>query len=285
MNRGLTPGASPEPRREPPRRVKKSLNRAEIEAGSEALRGFLRVPEQNREIDQGLVLSRLRGMGLQARLMKGGRCVLVSLPIGEESFDTLTDPFSVSEIVFSTVGADRMKCLRPQPFFQLPMLRILDCPTPASIEARIRSAWHTHLIELRSACNWLTELRVDARVERDGTLLSAPIQGEERPVRVQVRERNRVILPSLGPLSKVTLQRAEDRVLRVPPSIRTSIDFELAVSNRMEEFVRIDARLKDALRRRAMKSGSQPLQNPATPRKHRLLLVGPRISRERPVID
>jgi len=224
-------------------------------------------------------------MGLRARLMQGGRCVLASLPIGEEPFDTLTDPIRVSEIAFSTVGGDRMKCLRPVPFFQLPMLKILDCPTPESIEARIRSAWHTHLIELRSACNWLAELHVDSRIEGDGSLLSAPIPGEDRPVRVQVRERNRVILPSRGPLSKVTLRRAEDRVLRVSPSVHTSIDFEMAISNRMEELVRIDSRLKDRSRRQAMKSGSPPLQNPATPRKHRLLLVGPRIPQERPVID
>jgi len=247
----------------------------------------LRSPEVSNEVVQERIAERLEGLGIKARLMKGGRCVLASMQVVQEPLETLAGDLPLREVVFSTVGRDRIKCLHPRPLFALPLLRIVDCASASEIEARIRGAWRTHLIELRSASNWLRELGVEASIEADGTSLGFLIEGEDTPVRVQVRERNRVILPSRGPLSNISLQRAEDRVLRIDSSVTTAVDLEFNVSNRMLTLKRLDARLKDEARRRALyASGRESGRGTAvSPKRHRLMLVGTRLARQRPVID
>jgi DNA-binding response OmpR family regulator len=94
-----------------------------------------------------------------------------------------------------------------------------------------------------------------------------------------------VILPSRGPLSGVTIQRAEDRLLPVDRSIRSSVELEIAVSTRLEELARIDQRLNDERRRVAMSQPDDPARSSQGERPVRLLLVGPRLARERACIE
>ena len=70
------------------------------------------------------------------------------LPTLKGAFETLDQPLRIDEVVFSTVGQDRIKCLRPRPLFALPLLRIASCRDAVAIEARLRLAWHQHLNDL-----------------------------------------------------------------------------------------------------------------------------------------
>jgi two-component system chemotaxis response regulator CheY len=96
------------------------------------------------------------------------------------------------------------------------------------------------------------------------------------------------VLPSPGPLSGIALERPEDRLIRIDRidrSAGTSVELEIAVTNRMEELARLAARLAEERRQEAALAA--PPEEP-TRRKsdtHRLLLVGPRLSEERACIE
>jgi CheY-like chemotaxis protein len=235
---------------------------------------------------QNAIVERLASMGIRTKLMQGGRCVLASMRFEPAPLETLTGELEVSEVVFATVGRDKIKCLRPQPLFQLPLIQIADCRNSTSIEARIRHAWQKRLTLLRSAASWLEQSGA-ARVERsaDGTALRIPVAGEDRRLWGQVEEARKIILPSGGPLAGVTLRAPGDRVLEVDPNIHSSVDLEIAVTTRLEELARMDARLRDDERRNAMRSAKSPRIDARVQRKHRIMLVGPRITREHRCID
>ena len=55
--------------------------------------------------------ARFERMGLACRVMPGGRTLLVSLPLSAAPFESLSGPLSLERILFSTVGADQIKCL------------------------------------------------------------------------------------------------------------------------------------------------------------------------------
>ena len=50
-----------------------------------------------------------------------------------------THALQIDHITFSTVGRDRIKCLKPRALFQLPLLRIISCRDATGIEAEITS--------------------------------------------------------------------------------------------------------------------------------------------------
>lgn len=238
------------------------------------------------DFDQMEIVRRLHDMGIKARVMEGGRCVLASMLLGDEPFESLGEPIVADQLVFTTVGHDKIKCLRPRALSVLPLLNILHCKSITALENQVRRAWNTYLIELRSASNWLDSLGLETTVGPDGNVIQLPIVGEGAPVMVQVREPHRVILPSQGALSGLALQQAEDRTFRVAPGIHSSVDLQIAVSARFAELQRLDARLKDESRRRAIK-GAETRVRPSSnePRNPRLLLVGPRLAEERSCID
>ena len=225
-------------------------------------------------------------MGIDARVMEGGRCVLASLAIDDPALESLDGPIEATEIVFATVGRDKIKCLRPRALFTLPLLNVLHCKSAKSMENQIRRAWTTYLIELRSAHNWLEDLGVEASIDREHHLLDFTMAGEDEAIHVKAREPNCVILPSQGPLSGITLQQPDDRQFKVDPATHGAVDLEIAISTRFAELQRMDARLKDESRRRAI-SGHQRNQrhSGSEPRNPRLLLVGPRLAEERSCID
>jgi len=230
------------------------------------------------------VLRRLEAMGVRARLMKGGRCVLASLRLGAEPFPTPGGRVRIGNVVFATVGADRIKCLRPRALFQLPMLRILDCRDATAIEARIRLAWQTHVERLDQTRRWLERLGAEATAAEEQSLWVLPLAGERPGVQVSLVEPRRVILPGAGPLSGVALSRAEDRVLAVDAALDSGADLELAIANRIDELRRMEHRLTETRRRAALRS-AQPAApaRPAPGRSHRplLFLVGPRMAEDR----
>ena len=227
-------------------------------------------------------LARLKRMGIDARLMKGGRCVLASMTIHNEPFPSLTGPLPIERVVFSTVGRDRIKCLRPRPLFQLPLLRILECEDAQAIEMIIRSAWQSQQAELERAQRWLESIGTRAEIIEQGSVLRFTIEGEERAARACMLQPQQVILPSRGPLSGVTLPAAQDRLLDIDVSVTSSIDLEINISTRLEELARRE-KIASETRRRASVADLEPPQE--TLRTPRILLVGPHLSQQRASIE
>lgn len=243
--------------------------------------------DENEESDQQRLLRRFEAMGMDVRLTTGGRCVLATMQTTGRPIETLNGSLEFSEIVFSTVGKDRIKCLRPEAFSVLPLIPVIDCRNEALIEARIRANWNKHLTELRSAEGWLRELGADSSPAHNGAMLSVSIAGEGQPVKVYVCKPRKVILPSRGPLSGISLMRAEDRGMDIDPCVDTAIDLEIDISNRLAELASMDKRLKDEERRRSMSNPiiSGSLIGPTPDRALRILLVGEELCRQRSSID
>lgn len=230
-------------------------------------------------------LDHLTSAGVRAKLMDGGRCVLASMRLQPVPFETPTGSLRIDQVIFSTVGRFRIKCLRPHALFQLPLIRIHDCRDTLALEARIRLAWKRHVTGLAEAQAWLDGLGVPAESLDDGASLAFAIEGERRRTRVRVLEPRRVALPGRGPLSGVRLQRAEDRTLLLDPGIRSSVELEIAVSSRLDELLRLDRRLADEQRRAPTDDGSARSREAPSSRPSRILLVGPRLAREQGCID
>ncbi len=231
------------------------------------------------------VLERLTAMGIKARLMEGARCVLASMRLQATSFQSLDGALRIDRVVFATVGRDRIKCLRPHALFHLPMIRILDCRDSTSIEARIRLAWKSRMTELRETRAWLDSIGSEVKVAEEGSVIGFSIEGESRKARAAMIEPLRVILPSGGQLSGVTLQRPEDRCLRIDPAIRSKVELEIAISTRLEELLLLDRRLTDEHRRLALTHPPALERQADRGRPVRLLMVGPRLASQTQCIE
>ena len=239
------------------------------------------------ESDQERVLRRLEAMGIRVRRLPGGRCVLASMTIDGPPLETLNGTLPFQEFVFSTVGRDKIKCLRPQALFVLPLVRIISCATAAALEAHVRSIWADYMVELRIAEDWLRGLGADVNAASTGAMLNVSIAGERQGAKVQVNEPRKVILPSVGPLSGISLMRPQDRVLEIDPCVDSAIDLELAIAARIDELVNLDRRLKEEERRKAITNPTavDATPEPSTDRAVRILLVGQRLANERACID
>ena len=248
----------------------------------------LLVNEASNESNQARVSRRLEAMGIRVRPLPGGRCVLASMRSSGRPLETLNGSLPFSEFVFSTVGHDRIKCLRPQALFMLPIVRMTNCTDAESLEARILGAWASYMQELRSAEDWLRGLGVDVNAASNGAMLNVAIAGECQAVKVQVNQPRKVILPSDGPLSGVTLMRPEDRILEIDPCVDSAVDFEIIITSRLDELSSMDKRLKEEQRRKAMWDSADLTatnHERASDRPLRILLVGQRLATERSCID
>lgn len=243
--------------------------------------------DSNEETEQARILRRLEAMGVRARLVPGGRCILASMQATTRSLETLNGTLLLNEIVFATVGRNHIKCLRPQALFVLPLIRILDCNNITTLEGRIHAAWARHMKDLQSAESWLRDVGADFNAGASGAVLNVSLNSEGKSVKAQVTQPRKVILPSHGPLSGVTLLRAEDRVMDIDPCVDSGVDLEIDIANRFEELASLDKRLKEDVRRSAM-ARAVPSFAPtpqAAERGFRILLVGEHLSKERSCID
>jgi CheY-like chemotaxis protein len=238
------------------------------------------------ESDQGIIVQRLNAMGIETRLMEGGRCALAQMRLQNPSFDTPSGSLRFDRVLFATVGHDRIKCLRPRALFQLPLLRTVNCRDAISIEARIRVAWQAHQRELVLARRWLESIGTHVSPDADHSILTFAIAGESPDTSGIAIDSSHVILPGRGPLSGITLQRAEDRRFTLDRSCSSSVDLDISISNRLEELKRLDARLTEQRRRDAMSETATVEVAPfVRDRKHRLLLVGSRLFHDRSCIE
>ncbi len=241
--------------------------------------------DEKRE-DARVALAHLTNAGVASRMMEGERCVLATMRLQPMPFETLTGSIRIDQVMFSSVGRYRIKCLKPHALFELPLIHIHDCRDTTTLEARIRLAWKRHMSELVDARAWLDGLGAKAETSASGTTLAFPIEGETRAARVRVLGPRRVAIPSLGPLTGITLQRPEDRSLQIERSVRSSVELEIAVSTRLDELLRLDRRLSDDRRRTALNEPvSDETQSLAIRRRVRVLLVGPRLVHDQTCID
>lgn len=217
--------------------------------------------------------------------MDGGRCVLATMRLQPIPFETLNGPLRIDQVIFASVGRFRIKCLKPHPLFQLPLIRIHDCRDTTALEARIRLAWKRHVSVLDEGRSWLDALGASVETGEGGATLCFPIEGENQPGRVRVLEPRRIAIPSAGPLSGITLQRAEDRALRLDRGVRSSVELEIAVSTRIDELLRLDRRLVNERRRAAIETTDAVATPAPAKRSMRILMAGPRLARERSCID
>ncbi len=224
-------------------------------------------------------------MGIEARVIGGGRCVLAKMRLQPIPFESLDGSQQIDHVVFSTVGRDKIKCLHPRALLQLPLIRILDCSDSTGIEARIRVTWKNFLSDLEDTRSWLQSIGRDAETSEGGSVLTFKVDGENDQARASMIDPQHVILPSKGPLAGVALQRPEDRSMLIDPSISTAVDLDIAISNRLEELRQMDQRLGDERRQQALRNGTSATRDIETKREGHLLLVGPRISRERSSIE
>jgi two-component system chemotaxis response regulator CheY len=231
-------------------------------------------------------------MGIDAQLMAGGRCVIARMRLQRRIFETPTTPIQINEVTFSCLGGDRAKCLRPRPLFQLPIFRILDCRDATAIEAQIHLTWQKHVDQLAETETWLRLLGTACESEEERSVLRFPVPGEDPLARARCVSPRTVILPGRGPLTGLRLQRVEDRVLRVDPSVESDPDLTLAISIRLRELARLDGRL-GAQRNAALDSEARseaPAERlvaakPSRDRRPSVLLVGPEVSQQRACIE
>lgn len=236
---------------------------------------------------QEIVCRRLVGIGLDVQPLPGGRALVVTMALRPDPFETVAGGARrFASATFVTIGDDRIKCVKPRPLFHLPFIRIVDCATPAEIEGRIRSAWAVRIETVRRARRWLEKLGSVVEATDDAPVLAIPLGVDDAHARGRVFEPGRVVLPGRGPLSGVTLRRAEDRLFVASPAAATALDLELALATRLEELARLDARIQ----RDERLSGADSLESaaPMVPDRepgHRVLVVGPRLAVDRALLE
>ncbi len=248
-------------------------------------------PEPVLDRNQQRQSARFQRMGLSARPMPGGRSLLVSLPIGAAPFESIVGPLVIERIVFSTVGPNHIKCLRPRPVFGLPLLDVRRCADASAIEATIRQAWRDRTLELRETGRQLRSLGIDVGAVEGGSVLAFPLAGESPDTQVLMQRLGEAILPGTGPLAGLALACVEDRVLEVSGHLGSATDLECRIGTQIQTLRQRARSAADRTRRlrRASGTGSPrpstraELPESTTDRSHhpKVLLVGPRLIENR----
>jgi two-component system chemotaxis response regulator CheY len=216
---------------------------------------------------------RLEAMGLDCRELPAGSSLLVRLRPRGGPLPTPEGELPVPQIVFATVGANRIKCLVPRALFHLPLLGVADCDSAGAVESRIRQAWRERQGTLHKTREWLEKLGCEVGSWQDAPVAFVPVGPAEKRGQIAATEPGAVVLPGAGLLEGVMLHRPEDRIVRPDADIESAVDLELAVSSRADELVHMDARLQQQKRLVAMAAGPVARLQKA-PRHHNVLLVG-----------
>ncbi|GEM_PF-1229156 len=241
------------------------------------------------QLDRTLTFLRARyaEMGLPVRAMPDGRCLLVSLPVGPAPFESPAGPLVIERIVFTTIDAGRIKCLRPRPFFGLPIIDVRDARDATGIEAAIRRAWRERVRGLRDVERWLSGMFIESELVEGGSTLAFQLPGESPDARVHLNERQTAILPSRGPLEGLPLDAPGERLAPLDRALDSGADLECHLSARLDALrragqkreaarrtqVALDAEEEPAPTRDALPA---PAPRAAAPIRHRprVLLVG-----------
>ena len=234
-----------------------------------------------------LLISRLRGMGLEVEPLPGGRCARFELPLRPVPFPGLDGPLEIGSAVLATVGSGHAKCLAPLPLFMLPMVPIAQCASAAQIEDAVRAAWARHGRGLREAQQKLGDLGCETRSESGGAGLAVPLGLDDTEALGRMIDARRLALPARGLLAGLPLARPEEREFTLSGGFDSAIDLELAVTSRLEALARKAGRVADARRRAAAVASPAPPPAPALERplrlrsRRRILLVGALLGRDK----
>ena len=193
-------------------------------------------PQQDRTL--AFLRKRYGDMGLAVRAMPDERSLLVSLPVGAAPFESPAGPIAVERIVFATIDAGRIKCLRPRALFGLPILDVRDASDPSGIEAVIRRAWRERVRELGEARRWLATLSIEAEWAPDEATLAFPLPGETPDARIHLNDRTEAVLPSSGPLSGLALAERAERVVGLDRAIDSGADLECHLAAHIDDLRR-----------------------------------------------
>jgi CheY-like chemotaxis protein len=218
----------------------------------------------------------LERLDLDCRPAPGGRAWVVRLAIGSQPFAAEGDSLHADRVLFSTVGKSHIKCLAPRPLFYLPLISIAGCGTAAAVEVRIREAWRARQTELKELRRWLEKLGGSPERPGDVPVVELGFGLEDPDARARFLQRGVAVLPGRGPLSGLSLRRAEDRVFQPDRDIESRLDLDLAMTSRIEALVRLEQRLEREARIHAAPVEA-PRVLPPRARSHRVLLVGPRL--------
>lgn len=178
--------------------------------------------------------ARFERMGLSARPMPGGRSLLISIPMSSAPFESVSGPLSIERIIFSTVGPDQIKCLRPRAVFGLPLLNVQRCADRKALEHAIRQAWRQRTNELRETGRVLKKLGLEVGAVEGASVLAFPIHGESPSTRVLMQRIDEAILPSSGPLSGISLSKIDDRVFDVTSGLESGSDLDCLIGTKIE---------------------------------------------------
>jgi CheY-like chemotaxis protein len=220
---------------------------------------------------------------VKVRLMSGHRCVLAVIPLSNPTFESLDGPRRFDQVIFTNVGRDHIKCLKPRALFHLPMIKLANWRSPAAIETRIRQTWNTHVQRLRETRSWIEAIGGECGVGDQGTLLTLPIVGGVHDAQARIIEPGRIILPSAGPLSGIGLSRFGDRCLQLDHSAETSVELEIAVSQRLDELRALHRQSEETHRREALSRDPVRVRRADEAREVRILLVGPHLAKQRQI--
>ena len=231
---------------------------------------------------QKLLVQRLRAMGLEVELLPGGRSAVARLPLRPSPLPTAEGPRYPAEVRFATVGAQHVKCLEPLALFHLPLIAIGGCTRAEGIEDRIRAAWAAQGEATREAARRLETLGASVSWETDGTVPTSPLGGDDPRAAARLLDSERVVLPGCGPLSGLPLARVADRVAPVPADLESAVDFEIAVTTRLEALARQAQRVEARRRTARGVAAAEAREDPArrVPVARRVLLVGPLLGRD-----
>ena len=223
-------------------------------------------------------------MRIHSRVMRGGRATLATMPLSQHAFPGLERGVRFDRVLFTTLGAHTIKCLKPHDLFCLPPIDTRGCESALDIELRIRTAWR-HRQE-RLADTW-------AALERAGTTRAArspdsviriPIEGEGDRVQAVIVEPRTIVLPGRGPLRGLALAGRAERVFQLSRVPGSNGELQIAITNRIEAVAdTVRARLRDESSARQEISQSEIAT--VGVRSHRILLVGPLLARNQRAID
>lgn len=225
-------------------------------------------------------LTRLRGMGLEAQEVPGGRSVRAVLPLQGAPFPGIAGPRYFGSVTIATVGPARIKCMAPLPLFQLPLVEVGGCTRARDLETRIRRAWHELQQELRMATTRLAALGLELRHELDGASASVPLGLDDAEARARLGPGGSLVLPGRGPLSGLALEDPRQRRVPVDRSWETASDLEIALTTRLEALARRASRAR--ARAQAPAADARP---PVGGGERRVLLVGGVLARDTALAD
>lgn len=221
-------------------------------------------------------------MGLE--IVEEGSTLVVRLPVGTDPFESPTGERRTDVIEFASAGPNRIKCVSPEFLFQLPLIAIAACESPQAIEAAIRAAWRQRIAGLARVRTWLRVLGCAIEEPPAAPYLAVPIDDDDPEAKVVAVEPGQLILPGRGLLSGIALRRPEDRVFRPDASVSSAVDLELAITTQLESIARLHRRLESRQRQAALLAAPLPLIDVRS-RRHRVLLVGPRLGAANSLIE